>query len=1009
MTETGKNSELHRQVRASEERLRLGEAAGGIATFELDLTTGNWNWSAQAAAVFGFAADNKDVGLDHWQKAIFFDDAPKITTAMEAAAQSGELYVEFRVTAAGGLRWIVARGEIASTHGSAGAVVRGAIYDITERKTLEARLLALNETLEARVLEAREESHTLDSLNRIGIAVAAEHDLQRLVQMVTDAGVELTHAAFGAFFYNIIDEKGEAYTLYTLSGVPREAFEKFPMPRNTAIFEPTFRGTATMRSADILADPRYGHNPPYNGMPKGHLPVRSYLAVPVMSRSGEVLGGLFFGHSQPGVFTARAERLITGLAAHTAVAIDNARLHAASQREIAARSVAEEELQRVNQNLEQRIEERAAELTASAAKLEDTERRFRLLVEGVTDYAIFMLDPGGHIINWNPGAERTKGYKREEILGRHFSTFYTEEDKAEGIPAKALLIAGQTGKFEAEGWRVRKDASKFWASVVINAIRDAKGEIVGFAKITRDLTERRAADERAKQTQKMEAVGHLTGGVAHDFNNLLTIIIGNLETLQRNLSAAPLDADRLRRSVSNAMTGARRAETLTQRLLAFSRQQPLEPKSLDLGRLVTGMTDMLRRTLGEHITVETILGGGVWRAHADPNQLELAIINLAVNARDAMSNGGKLTLETANVHLDERYAIGQIEVVPGQYVMLAITDNGSGMTPEVKAKAFDPFFTTKDVGHGTGLGLSQVYGFVKQSRGHVKIYSEVGEGTTIKLYLPRAHSTASLKDEDAEVQSLPRGSGAEVVLVVEDDADVRNYTCDTLRELGYVVLEAENGRRGLALLEANPEAKVLFTDVGLPGGMNGRQLADEARRRRPDLKVLFTTGYARNAIVHDGRLDPGVELITKPFSQAALASKLRDILDARREPGRVLLVEDEPLIQMLATEYLEDAKFQVDVAGSAAEAINKLALIPGSYDAVIIDVGLPDRKGDTLIDEMKAIYPHLPIVLATGHNTRDLRTKFDDQSGLAFVNKPYTAQELLNALRSLGVGHGQFV
>jgi CheY-like chemotaxis protein len=452
------------------------------------------------------------------------------------------------------------------------------------------------------------------------------------------------------------------------------------------------------------------------------------------------------------------------------------------------------------------------------------------------------------------------------------------------------------------------------------------------------------------------------------------------------------------------MTGARRAETLTQRLFAFSRQQPLEPKSLDISRLVTGMTDMLRRTLGEHITVETILGGGVWQAHADPNQLELAIINLAVNARDAMPNGGRLTVETANVYLDERYAIGQIEVVPGQYVMLAITDNGSGMTPEVKAKAFDPFFTTKDVGHGTGLGLSQVYGFVKQSRGHVKIYSEVGEGTTIKLYLPRAHSTASMKDELAETHSLPRGSGAEIILVVEDDADVRTYTCDTLRELGYVVLEAENGRRGLALLEANPKAAVLFTDIGLPGGMNGRQLADEARRRRPDLKVLFTTGYARNAIVHDGRLDPGVELITKPFSQVALASKLRDILDARRVPGRILLVEDEPLIQMLATEYLEDANFQVDVAGSAAESISRLALVPGSYDAVVIDVGLPDRKGDTLIQEMKAIYPHLPIVLATGHNTHALRAKFSDQAGLAFANKPYTAEELLNALRSLGVG-----
>jgi PAS domain S-box-containing protein len=1004
VTENGKSGELHRRVHASEERLRLGETAGGIATFDLNLSTGKWNWSPQAASLLAIAADQKDEALEHWQKAVFFDDAPKITAATEAAAQTGKFYVEFRITAGNDLRWIVARGETGSTNRSTSPTVRGAIYDITERKALEARLLALNETLEARVVEAREESHALDTLNRIGIAVAAEHDLQRLVQMVTDAGVDLTHAAFGAFFYNIIDEKGEAYTLYTLSGAPREAFEQFPMPCNTAVFEPTFRGTATVRSADILADPRYGHNPPYNGMPKGHLPVRSYLAVPVMSRSGEVVGGLFFGHSQPGVFTVRAERLVTGLAAQAAVAIDNARLYTASKREVAARAIAEEDLQRLNQSLEQRIEERAAELAASTAKLEDTEKRFRLLVEGVTDYAIFMLDPDGHIINWNPGAERTKGYKREEILGRHFSTFYTDEDKRAGIPAKALSVAAQTGKFEAEGWRVRKDESRFWAHVVINAIRDAKGKIVGFAKITRDLTERRAAEERAKQAQKMEAIGQLTGGVAHDFNNLLTIIIGNLETLQRSLDAAPVDADRLRRSTTNAMTGARRAETLTQRLLAFSRQQPLEPKSLDISRLVTGMTDMLRRTLGEHITVETILGGGVWQAHADPNQLELAIINLAVNARDAMPNGGRLTVETANVYLDERYAIGQIEVVPGQYVMLAITDNGSGMTPEVKAKAFDPFFTTKDVGHGTGLGLSQVYGFVKQSRGHVKIYSEVGEGTTIKLYLPRAHSTASMKDELAETHSLPRGSGAEIVLVVEDDADVRTYTCDTLRELGYVVLEAENGRRGLALLEANPQAAVLFTDIGLPGGMNGRQLADEARRRRPDLKVLFTTGYARNAIVHDGRLDPGVELITKPFSQVALASKLRDILDARRGPGRILLVEDEPLIQMLATEYLEDANFQVDVAGSAAESISRLALVPGSYDAVVIDVGLPDRKGDTLIQEMKAIYPHLPIVLATGHNTHALRAKFSDQAGLAFASKPYTAEELLNALRSLGVG-----
>jgi CheY-like chemotaxis protein len=453
------------------------------------------------------------------------------------------------------------------------------------------------------------------------------------------------------------------------------------------------------------------------------------------------------------------------------------------------------------------------------------------------------------------------------------------------------------------------------------------------------------------------------------------------------------------------MRGARRAESLTQRLLAFSRQQPLDPRPLDLGRTIPGMSDMLRRTLGEQIAVETVLGGGTWRALADPNQLELAVLNLAVNARDAMPNGGKLTLETANVYLDEKYTSTQNEVVPGQYVMIAITDNGSGMTDEVKAKAFDPFFTTKDVGHGTGLGLSQVYGFIKQSRGHVKIYSELGEGTTIKLYLPRAHSISD-EIEDDHSRVLVRGSRNETVLVVEDDPDVRAYSCDTLIELGYDVLSADTGAAGLRILDSNPAIRVLFTDVGLPGGMNGRQLADEARRRRPNLKVLFTTGYARSAIVHDGRLDAGVDLITKPFSQSALAEKLRDIIDAKREPGRILLVEDETLIQMLAAEYLEGNGFTVHAAGSATEAMNVLGKIPGGVDAVVVDMGLPDRRGDALIREMRALYPFLPVVVATGAGSKELRAVFEGEERITFVTKPYLEAELLNALSLLGLRRG---
>jgi PAS domain S-box-containing protein len=987
------------QVGAPEELRRMAENAGGIATFECDPASGDWRWSQQAAPLFGVGPDER--ALAEWQNSVFPDDLLKVRAAVLAAKESGAFYAEFRVRHPDkSVHWLAGKGQLVERE-SSDRLLRGGLYDISDRKALEARLLALNETLEARVAEVREEARALEVLNRTGIAVAAEHDLEKLVQMVTDAGVELSHASFGAFFYNVFREDGEAYTLYTLSGTPREAFSQFPMPRNTAIFEPTFRGRGPVRADDILADPRYGKSAPYHGMPEGHLPVRSYMAVSVVSRSGEVLGGLFFGHPQPRVFTERAERIVTALAAQAAVAIDNARLHQTNQREIAARRQAEEELQVLNQNLEERAKERAHQLAASVTQLEETERRFRLLVESVTDYAIYMLDPQGDIINWNPGAARAKGYSREEIIGRHFSVFYTPEDQAAEIPRKALRFASETGKFETEGWRVRKDGSRFWASVVINAIKDSDGQILGFAKITRDLTERRAADERARQAQKMEGVGQLTGGVAHDFNNLLTIIIGNLESLQRNLSAPALDVDRLQRSAGNAMRGARRAESLTQRLLAFSRQQPLDPKPTDLGRLVTSMSDLLRRTLGEHVTIETVLSGNVWRAHADPNQLELAILNLAVNARDAMPSGGKLTLETANVHLDEQYASTQAEVVPGQYVMLAVTDNGSGMTPEVVAKAFDPFFTTKDVGHGTGLGLSQVYGFIKQSRGHVKIYSEVGEGTTIKLYLPRAHAAAA--DAEYDESQAVAGSKDETVLVVEDDADVRAYSCETLAELGYTVLSAESGAAALHLLDAHPDIRVLFTDIGLPGGMNGRQLSDEVRKRRPDLKVLFTTGYARNAIVHDGRLDPGVELITKPFTQATLAEKLRDIIDAKCTPGRILLVEDEVMIQLLATEYLEEGGFKVDVAGSATEAMNKLGLVPGGVDAVVIDMRLPDRRGDALVAEIRAIYPSLPIVLASGQSVANLRESFKGQERVAFVSKPYTARGLLGALRGLGL------
>ena len=513
------------------------------------------------------------------------------------------------------------------------------------------------------------------------------------------------------------------------------------------------------------------------------------------------------------------------------------------------------------------------------------------------------------------------------------------------------------------------------------------------------------AEEQLRQSQKMDAIGQLTGGVAHDFNNLLTIIVGNLELMQRRLKSTKADTQGFERAVDSAMRGAQRASTLTQRLLAFSRQQPLDPRPVDVSRLVSDMSDLVRRTIGESIVVETVLAGGLWRAHVDANQLEMALLNLTVNARDAMPNGGKLTIETSNASLDESYAKGQIEVVPGQYVMIAVTDSGVGMGRETILRAFEPFFTTKDIGHGTGLGLSQVYGFVKQSGGHVKLYSEPGEGTTVKIYLPRWHTEVGGAARQNIAETVVRAHEGEVILVVEDDNDVRAHTCNVITELGYTVLQAANGKAALGLVDAHPEIQLLFTDVGLPGGMNGRQLVENARKRRKDLKILFTTGYARNAIVHDGRLDPGVSLITKPFAFAALSEKLRSLLDARPVASVGLVVEDEPLIQLLAASHLEELGFEAEAASTAAEARNKLKLLDGAVSFAMVDIGLPDAKGDDLVRELRTIYPNLPLVIASGHDQAALRNALKNLDRVGYLGKPYTLANLQECLKALGVIH----
>ncbi len=387
-----------------------------------------------------------------------------------------------------------------------------------------------------------------------------------------------------------------------------------------------------------------------------------------------------------------------------------------------------------------------------------------------------------------------------------------------------------------------------------------------------EISSREAAEAQMRQMQKMEAIGQLTGGIAHDFNNMLAIITSAMNLVRRKLSRGETDVGQF---VDAATDAASRAASLTARLLAFSRQQPLAPQVLDANKLVAGMSDMLLRTIGEAVQIETVLAGGLWKTKADPSQLENAIVNLAVNARDAMPGGGRLTIETANCHLDDAYAAAHAEVPAGQYVLVAVSDTGTGMPPDVAAKAFDPFFTTKPVDKGTGLGLSQVYGFVKQSGGHVKIYSEPGQGTTIKIYLQRHFG----EESQSTAPSAPvRSGGGETVLFVEDDQRVRSVTVAALRELGYTVLHAADADAALQVLKSHPDVELLFTDIVMPG-MNGRKLADEALRLKPGIRLLFTTGFTRNAVVHNGVLDHGVNFLAKPFTLDQLAAKLRDVLD----------------------------------------------------------------------------------------------------------------------------------
>jgi PAS domain S-box-containing protein len=662
-------------------------------------------------------------------------------------------------------------------------------------------------------------------------------------------------------------------------------------------------------------------------------------------------------------------------------------------------------LERLNKALEHQVAESVA----------DRDRMWRLSTD-----IMLVANFEANIVSVNPAWKQLLGWDEKALVGRSFLDFVHPEDRARTLSEVSELAEGvRTFKFINR--YQRRDGlyvTLSWTAVPDEHFIHAVG---------RDITADREAAEALKRTelalqqsQKMETIGKLTGGVAHDFNNLLQVISGNLQLLAADVTGS----ERAERRLANAIAGVNRGAKLASQLLAFGRRQALEPKTVRIGRLIAGMEDMLRRSLGEAIEIETVVSAGLWNTFVDPAQVENAILNLAINARDAMDNSGKLTLEVGNALLDDTYARDHAEVTPGQYVMLAVTDTGCGMTPEVLAQAYEPFFSTKPEGKGSGLGLSMVYGFVKQSGGHVKIYSEPDHGTTVKLYLPRTHDK---EDPGVTAEMAPVLGGEETILVAEDDEQVRATVVEMLSELGYRVLKANDASSALAIIDSGLPIDLLFTDVVMPGPLRSPELARKARERVPGIAVLFTSGYTENAIVHGGRLDAGVDLLSKPYTREALARKLRHVLSNQRQravsgsvqaagsaralsamaaggasspPARVrhiLFVEDDDLVRSITAELFEALGHVVHQAGDGPAA---LALLQSEHiDMLITDVGLPGMSGEELALQVRALRSALDVVFATGDHNHVSKVP-----GAMFLTKPYDTVSIEAILRRIGEG-----
>ncbi|WP_430913802.1 PAS domain-containing protein [Methylobacterium sp. sgz302541] len=828
-------------LRESQDRLRQALSAGrAIGTWDWDVAANLVTADERFAVLYGVdpAMAARGAPIGDFFAGIHPDDLPRVRIAVEAALRTGEAFSEeYRLLQAdGSVHWVAAQGQCRLSPEGAPLRFPGVSFDISDRKAAEGRQLALLE-LGDRMRDLTDPA----ALAFAGAEVLGKAlDVSRAGYGVIDTGAETI----------TIDRDWNAPGVTTIAGVLRF--------RDYGSYIDDIKRGETAVVADARTDPRTRDT----AAVLEAINARSFVNMPLRER-GDVVALLYVNHARPRVWSEE---------------------DVAFMRDVANRVRA------------------ATERVRSEKARRQSEEQFRVFAQAVPNQ-IWAARPDGHFDWFNDQAYAYSGDGRGTLDGPAAWERIVHPDDLGPAAAAWERSLRQGSVYEAE-FRIRRaDGAYRWFLVRAEPVRSPEGEVVRWVGTNTDIDDRRRqaaelerlnetledevaertrdlmrTEEALRQSQKMEAVGQLTGGIAHDFNNLLTGITGSLELLSARIAQGRLND--VERYVTAAQGAARRAAALTHRLLAFSRRQTLDPKPTNVNALVAGMEELVRRTVGPGIAIEVVAAGGLWATLVDPNQLENALLNLCINARDAMPEGGRLTIETANRWLDIR-AAQERDVPAGQYISICVSDTGTGMAPDVAAKAFDPFFTTKPLGLGTGLGLSMIYGFTRQSGGQTRIYSEPGDGTMVCMYLPRHYGEVDEGEALPEFADAPRAGEGETVLIVDDEPTVRMLVTEVLEELGYAAIEAGDGASGLKVLQSDVRIDLLVTDVGLPGGMNGRQMADAARLSRPGLKVLFITGYAENAVVGNGHLEPGMHVMTKPFAMEALASRIKDLIAGR--------------------------------------------------------------------------------------------------------------------------------